>query len=279
MKPNTIKSIAVCVDDFALYAGIDEAVCELVNDGAVASFSVMSTAPRWLRESAPLAAQLTRPHEVGLHLNFTHRFSGFPEVFDLKQLILRAYLHQLSREKIRASIEQQFDLLVAGLGRLPDFIDGHQHVHQLPMIRTILLDVVQRRYVGVKKPWIRSTLPNTPHANLKSRVIAGLGAKTFARALVGQGLGFNRQFFGAYSFAKNEQNRFQTALPQWLTDASSGALLMCHPCASSNNDDDPIASQRVQEYRFLRSPAYRRLREEMVIEVVPLGRILNLCGA
>lgn len=73
--------------------------------------------------------------------------------FSLPMLIVRAWSASLNRELITQCIEEQWDLFVSVLGKQPDFIDGHQHIHQFPFIRDILLQLLKKKkFTG----WIRN---------------------------------------------------------------------------------------------------------------------------
>jgi chitin disaccharide deacetylase len=54
-----------------------------------------------------------------------------------------SFLHLLRREKLEGEISSQLQAFITAFGRLPDFIDGHQHVHLFPQIREALLSVVK----------------------------------------------------------------------------------------------------------------------------------------
>ena len=64
-------------------------------------------------------------------------------------LIVRAWSASLNRELITQCIEEQWDLFVSVLGKQPDFIDGHQHIHQFPFIRDILLQLLKEKNLRV----------------------------------------------------------------------------------------------------------------------------------
>lgn len=51
----------------------------------------------------------------------------------------------------------QLERFIQLMGRWPDFIDGHQHVHQFPLIRKAMMAVYEQR---LQSPavWVRSSL-------------------------------------------------------------------------------------------------------------------------
>jgi chitin disaccharide deacetylase len=53
---------------------------------------------------------------------------------------------------LEGEISSQLQKFITAFGRLPDFIDGHQHVHLFPQIREALLTVVKDIAPNV---WVR----------------------------------------------------------------------------------------------------------------------------
>ena len=66
----------------------------------------------------------------------------------LRDLARAAATSLVARREIAAEIGRQLDAFEDRLGRPPDFIDGHQHVHVLPGVRRGLLDAVASRYAA-----------------------------------------------------------------------------------------------------------------------------------
>ncbi|MFX7329301.1 ChbG/HpnK family deacetylase, partial [Acinetobacter baumannii] len=56
--------------------------------------------------------------------------------------------HRLDASALRDEIATQCALFEDATGRAPDYVDGHQHVHQLPQIREALVEVLVARYTG-----------------------------------------------------------------------------------------------------------------------------------
>jgi predicted glycoside hydrolase/deacetylase ChbG (UPF0249 family) len=143
----------------------------------------------------------------------------------------------------------QLDAFETHFGCPPDFIDGHQHVHQLPLIREQLLERIARRY-PTHALWLRSTqtarhLTVDRGKRLKARIIACLGARTMRRLADAQGLPMNRHLLGVYGFSASPEE-YRQLLMSWFVGAADGDLLMCHP-ASAIEAADPIGQQRMRE--------------------------------
>jgi len=148
------KQIAIVVDDFGEHATINAAALELARTGRISAISCMTGGPAWLRGAAALG-EFERNHlDLGLHLDLTQYPLG-RSAWQLADLIAMGVLRRLNRRLIRDQVERQCDAFEAAVGRPPDHVDGHQHVHQLPQVRELLVDTLYRRYNP--RPWLRET--------------------------------------------------------------------------------------------------------------------------
>jgi len=268
------RIISVCVDDFGQHEGINRAALDLADRHRVSTVSCLVDGPAWHSGARALQAYAARV-EVGLHLNFTEDF-GQGECHTLPELIVRAYARLLDRTRVRAAIQRQFDRFEQAMGRLPDFVDGHQHVHQLPVIRDQLIAVMNERY-GSARPWLRSTLPVASgrkssglmaSAAFKSWLIGRLGAKPFRALANRQAYPQNDRLVGVYGFDLSEADYLQK-MKVWLDCAGDRDVLMCHPSVPWRGED-PLQGARNREYRVLSSEAFSALLESAGLEVGPL---------
>jgi predicted glycoside hydrolase/deacetylase ChbG (UPF0249 family) len=140
-------------------------------------------------------------------------------------------------------VRAQFDAFEDAMGRAPDHVDGHQHVHQLPVVRDAVLDELQRR--GHRAAWLRGTAQGG--TGLKPRVIEALGGPALRRAARAQGLPVSNRLLGVYGFDQPAQ-AYRVLLDGWLRTAHDGDVLMCHPGhADADAAADPIAAARAME--------------------------------
>ena len=259
-----MKKITLCADDFALHPAVDAAVAALAQMGRLTATSCMTTAPRW-----PPAAQLLAPLrpalQVGLHWNLTEGH-GQPAP-SLVQVLTQAYSGRMKASSAADSLQRQLDAFEQHTGTAPDFIDGHQHIHQLPGLRQALLQVLRTRYgtdtAPSQRPWIRSTLPAQWGAN-KAAVLALLGGLRLHRLLKNAGVRHNPQFAGVYGFDAATPAAYGAHMAAWLHSAPTGTLLMCHP-ANAPVPGDAISAQRLVEFAYLASPAFGDLLGELGI--------------
>lgn len=246
----------ICADDFGLNTAVDAAILDLLAKNRINATSCMVESPRWGSDSAPqLLALLNRVRgfEVGLHFNLTETFPNCPKL-SLKKILLKTYARRDSVVSLTRELNTQLDAFETAMNRTPDFIDGHQHVHQFPQVRDALLDVLYSRYKN-HLPWVRNTVPPRGFASGKPLTLAILGGATLQRLLLKHNIPTNRGFLGVYDFTGDDYaDKFQS----WLKSATSTSLFMCHP-ATQAMPDDSIGAARVREYHFFNSDVYAEM--------------------
>lgn len=265
MSIESATPICICVDDFGLHPAINQAVLALADARRISATSAMVGGSAWDEGAAQLRALgSASPIEVGLHLDFTEPAIHDGEVrMPLRSLILASYARRLDPAQLRREISRQLDAFEARLQRPPAYVDGHQHVHQLPQVREALLAVLNARYPAEgPRPWLRSTWPRpglvgSVLANPKAAVIAVLGAYALRQQAGRHGFAFNGALFGVYDFA-GDAARYARLLREWLTQMHAADVLMCHPAAAAVLGD-AIAAARTTEFEVLRSPAFAEL--------------------
>jgi predicted glycoside hydrolase/deacetylase ChbG (UPF0249 family) len=254
-----LRPLIVCADDFGIEPGVDAAIVELAHTGRLSATGCLVTAQRF-PEAAPQLSAL--PIDVGLHLNFTE-FLGLPGFYvPLGRLIALSYTRRIARADVRKHINAQLDLFEQHVKRAPDFVDGHLHVHQFPVIREELLGALSQRYAG-RLPWLRDTKPTHMSSMLpfmqrfKAHVISALGSAQLVRLAKQSGAVVNDGFMGAYDFSRPHP-AYLTMLGEWLKHARANSLLMTHP-AQNASDSLAFGKDRIEEYRILGSASFTSL--------------------
>lgn len=270
MSPG-FRPLVVCADDFGIESGVDRAIVALAQAERLSATGCLVTSARF-PEAAPLLASL--PIDVGLHLNFTE-FLGLPGYYaPLGRLIALTYTRRISRAEVRKQIATQLDLFERHLKRAPDFVDGHLHVHQFPVIREELLEALARRYAG-RLPWLRDTRPAQMSASLpfmqrfKAHVIGALGARALVRLAKRSGAVVNDGFMGAYDFSRPHPP-YLSMLGAWLESARVNSVLMTHP-AQEASDKLAFGQDRVEEYRVLASDDFAGLLDKNSLKIARLS--------
>jgi predicted glycoside hydrolase/deacetylase ChbG (UPF0249 family) len=267
------RRIALCVDDFGLHAGIDAAVLDLAGRGNLSAVSCMVGLPRWHSAGQAIQALDADAIDVGLHLDLTEAPLDATLRRPVRTWIVQAALGLLPTARLRAEIDAQLDAFTAVVGRGPTHVDGHQHVHQLPGVRDLLVDALERRAGNGPRPWLRRT--RAPHGSpLKAHVIAGLGDRALARLAAAHGLRQNHRLLGVYDF-RGDAADYAARLARWLDQATDGDLLMCHPSRAVPAPGDPILAARTAEAAVLCSDAWPALLDRAGVVLAPISRLVG----
>jgi predicted glycoside hydrolase/deacetylase ChbG (UPF0249 family) len=260
----------LCADDYAIAPATSAAIRDLIAAGRLSATSCMTVSPHWPAEAVALQP-LRGQADIGLHFTLTafaplaampHTAAAGGAFPSLAALARRAYLRRLDGAEVAAELERQLDRFEEEFGAPPDFIDGHHHVHQLPVVRDAVLAVFRRR-LGAGRAWLRLCVE--PPAAILRRGVApvealavsamGLALRQRARRA---GIRANRSFRGVRSFA---ERGFPDLFERWLKELVPGTLIMCHPGLpdAALAAVDSVVEQRRQEYDFLRGAAFAEL--------------------
>lgn len=265
--------IVLCADDYGLAPGVSRAICNLVEAGRLSATTCMVGGPFW-EEHAHWLKRLARGIDVGLHLTLTDQLATGPlpklapdgRLPRLTKLLRLAYTGGLDENEIEAELTRQFDLFEAAWNAPPDFCDGHQHVHQLPVV----LRLAQERLSG--PGYVRNCV-ETPtrmaarrECFQKAMVISLLGWR-FKRHLSKHGLPTNSGFSGVYDIFGNKP--YSKMFPQFLLKPRPNMLVMCHPGFVDEElvARDTMTHTREDEYAFLSGPEFLERLEERGVQL------------
>lgn len=120
-----MKKLIVNADDFGFSKGINNGIIESHVNGIVTSTSLMVKGKAALH-AVELAKNIPKLG-VGLHFQITKEEMIF--LRQIKKITGVAKIEDTKKEFIK-----QIELFKKLVGRLPDHIDGHHHVHKLPRI-------------------------------------------------------------------------------------------------------------------------------------------------
>lgn len=249
-----MKKIILCADDYAQSAAVSTGILQLVRQQRLSAVSCFSEAEFWSTSENSLFDYRDRI-DIGLHFNLTQPFATAALAAQPLNTVMRLALSgRLDRISIAAALHAQLDRFEAVAGQMPDFVDGHQHVHVLPGIRNIIVTELAQRY-GRKKPYLRAVNPRLPSPGgaIKLFVLKLLGSG-FSDLAQRHGLATNRGFAGIYSLQPDAD--FAALMQRWLAAAQRGDLLMCHPGTAADDISDPIAATRPLELAFLQSAEF-----------------------
>ncbi|MBT8154363.1 ChbG/HpnK family deacetylase [Epibacterium ulvae] len=262
----------LCADDFGLHQGTDDGIIELIQAGRLNAVSCMSVGSTLNQNAGRLLQAATDGRvKIGLHLTFTEYApvglmphlapdGVLPSIGTLIQQAHMRKLRKLRKEEISEQIARQLRVFTETFGRFPDFIDGHQHAHILPVIRDAVIATVLSMPRGV---WVRSCdlpLPQVLSLGVATRraVVISTLARQLKRALLRHRVPTNAVFYGVNDFDPDQD--FGDMMRIWLDAARTSrkpALIMCHPGYPKTTDVwDPIAARRPDELSYLASEQF-----------------------
>lgn len=137
------RFLIVNADDFGLSLGVNAGIIQAHERGIVTSASLMT---RW--PAATAAAEYARAHPrlgVGLHVDlgeWIYRDGEWQLLYQVVDLTDAAAVH--------AEIRRQLDAFRRLLGRDPDHIDSHQHVHRQGAAHAACRDIADRLGVPLR---------------------------------------------------------------------------------------------------------------------------------
>lgn len=254
-----IKNIILCADDYGENPSISQAIIKLVTKKRLSAVSAMVTGPNFITAGAVIAPY-SNAIDIGIHFNLTKApLLTSLKPFSLKKLILHMLVKKELPLAIIFELKKQFETFVSVIGKAPVFIDGHQHIHELPLIRDFLLKQYKDWFVQ-KKAYVRSTY--IPHAYteittsgyIKKNIIQWLGAKSLQEKLLQMGIPHNSAFSGIYNFKTVKP--YPLIFQSFLRKIVDRGLIMCHPGLLQGPNDDPIAMARANEFTYFISDGF-----------------------
>lgn len=256
-------TFTLIADDYAMTTGVSRGIVRLLEQGRLSGAGAMTGMPAWKGWHSAFRG-FAGERELGLHLNLTlgaplTRMPGLAPSGRLPTiggLAARALTFRLDRDELRAEIAAQLDAFEQAMDRRPDFVDGHQHAHGLPGVRSALLAELAERYPEGPRPWLRRA------GDKPDRILARGGEVTKALAVTGLSMGFSRaarragfrtnEGFAGFS-AFDPAADYAAAFPAFLKAPGSTHLVMCHPGEVDEElrQLDPAVESRENELAFL----------------------------
>ena len=269
------RALALCADDYGQNAAISAGILRLARAGRLNAISCLVNGSSW-KSDAPALQSLPPTVQIGLHFNLTEGrplstrlAQRWPSLPQHAQLLLRSQFGLLPRGLLRGEFHAQLRAFLDATGHSPSYLDGHQHVHALPLIRGLVLDAAEHMR---PVPAVRNTgRVLGPGFAFKRRVIEFCGGRDLTRELVQRELAHNAVLLGVYDFSDTD---YRALMQAWLTQVpAEGALLFCHPGEAQNGGPpDAIAAARVRELAYLESPAFMQDLAQAGVVLGPVWR-------
>jgi chitin disaccharide deacetylase len=260
-----LPTFTLIADDYAMTAGVSRGILRLLEHSRISGSGAMTNRPHWKGFSHAFRG-FDGQADLGVHLNLTlgaplttmpklAPAAAFPAISDIAKAALSLRLPQ---SELKAEIDAQLDAFEQAMGRPPDFIDGHQHVHGLPGVRKALLQVLAARYAKGAKPWLRDPADAMPRIVKRGRfvqkalAVGGLATGFAAAARKAEFL-TNEGFAGFSTF--DAKADYAADFASYLVAPGQRHLVMCHP--GEIDEDlpkiDPVVETRPIELAFLMS--------------------------
>ncbi|MGP9687527.1 ChbG/HpnK family deacetylase [Psychrobacter sp. AOP22-C1-C5] len=297
------RAVIINVDDLGLSSAVNDAVLQLAECGRIGASSYMVGGTITDSEIKALT-QLNV--DIGLHLDLTGVFPS-PLRGSLKSIVVASYLRQLNSAQVNDVISQQLDAFEDCFGRAPVFVDGHQHIHQFPVIRQHLINEISTRYGKDTQKPISARVTTPLVHDIKSWIIYALGGNAWRRLCEDHHIATNDRFGGVYGFdatsqelgalwetwlqkaprtsglspalhtqpfateplsTLNQHDNAMDSVPRPLPTYLSATLIMCHPAVPDNSWQDDIKQAREREYSWLMSNQFEQLLQQHNVKLV-----------
>ena len=265
------RRIWLCADDYGISTSVNTAIRDLVLRGRLNATSALVVAPSFHRSEAISLNVLNSAAPrvaIGLHLALTAPFRPLSQRFKpvseeaflpLAATFRHAVMHRFKHDTLAAEIASQMQAFRNSFGRVPDFVDGHQHVHLFPQIGAALLEVVK---ATAPNAWVRQCGRVVPFARRfadRKGLLLDLLSVGFRRRAAALGLRTNPAFAGTYDFA--DETDFAALFPRFLDRLPDGGLVMCHPgfVDAELQRLDPLTTLREKEHAFFAGDSFPAL--------------------
>jgi predicted glycoside hydrolase/deacetylase ChbG (UPF0249 family) len=252
--------VIVHADDFGETVEITNGIRSCIEAGVVTSTSIMANMPG-TAYALRLAPRLADRASFGVHLNLCEgqpltagpTLVGQHGQFHRKRVLFaRAVAGRLCPRELEAEITAQVGR-VRDAGVRISHMDGHKHLHQLPMVSTAVANVLPR--FGIERVRItrlgRLRAAGKPAA-LVREIVAWHAGRVFRRASLRSPV----RIFDLQGLVADEVSHRRTGS---FVDAAGAVEVCCHPGTPAADIGKPGSHRRSEELEYLLSPRFREL--------------------
>ncbi len=234
-------------DDLGLAEGVDEAIIDLARGGQLQGASLLVNGPS-AADAVEAWRNIAAPPPLTLHLCLTegHRLPNCPDLPTGFGSLLLASLLPWQRRRIapqlRLVLQQQISRYRQLTGLQQIRLDGHQHIHLVPLVLDAVLDLAGCESII----WVRTTRESLPEGlSLKLwwrsvqtggllkwlvlQLLSGLAIPRLRRA----GIPTNRRFagvlFSGSMFGKAFRRSWKTTHSLGTNQRASRPIVLIHP--------------------------------------------------
>ena len=255
------KKVCICADDFGLSGSISEGIIDLVSKKKIQAVSCILNKKIFPKYYKKLKRYKNKV-DIGLHINLTENDKGINLKFDnLLNFFKTLFLIFFKKRLIVKEIKNQINEFEKYFKFKPKHIDGHHHIHQLPIINLLIINSILDF-----KPFVRqsgdsiSNILSRKICIIKSIIISFFSSKLIM-ILKKNKIKYNKSFSGIYDFKKNLNFKF--FFKYFLIQIEDNHLIMCHPAKKLKveNYNDTIFNSRLEEYSFYMSRKFNKIKK------------------
>lgn len=271
-----MKQINLIADDYGLSPAVSKGILKLLRADKITGTSCMTNSDSWQDSAADLkTANLVNTKSIGLHFNLTtlkplslklrQYFNN--KVPSLNKVLLLTILRQLPIDLIEQELTLQVECFIQYIGRAPDFIDGHQHVHVFPTVQDVIIRIARKYNISYIRNCNDSVVAILNRKFKVKALILKLLATNFSVKLKQGMINFNTSFSGIYDF--NDNIAYDKYFAKFLKHIKPNAILMCHPgyVDSELQSLDHVTTPRLKELKFLKSANFDSLLLQNKIKI------------
>ncbi|MBB1092656.1 ChbG/HpnK family deacetylase [Rhodopseudomonas palustris] len=257
------RRIWLCADDYGISPGVNRAIRDLIERRRINATSVMMVGTAIGRDDVRALLDATADNPgcaIGLHATLTAPFSPLTMHYHplhggmflpLGRKLRGALLRRHDRHVIAMELTAQLEAFAERFGRMPDYVDGHQHVQLFPQVRDAFVSVVK---AVAPNAWVRQcgrAQPLAQRLGAPKPLLLDVLSRQFRIRATRAGIAFNPGFAGAYDFLR--ESDFEKLLISFFDGLPDGGLVMCHPGFVDEilTSLDPFTDQREREHAFL----------------------------
>jgi predicted glycoside hydrolase/deacetylase ChbG (UPF0249 family) len=257
------STLIVHADDFGETVEITRGICASIEAGAVTSTTIMATMPG-TEDALPRVPALADRASFGVHLNLCE---GRPltrgptlvnedgEFHSKRDLFMRAVSGRLAAPEVEAEVSAQI-ARIRDAGVRISHVDGHKHLHQLPVVAGAVARVLPRFGIErVRLTRLRRLAALAKPATAMREWLAVPAAGQFRRA----GLRFPSRVADLKAIMAMVD---AAAIDKTLREANGIVEMFCHPGTAQADIEKPGSCERNAELQFLLSPRFRELMQQ-----------------
>lgn len=261
--------LIVHADDFGESIEITRGICTAIESGAVTSTTIMANMPG-TAYSLQRVAGFSDQASFGVHLNLCEGrpltmgrtlVGSHGEFHGKRALFLRAMSGMLSQTEVEAEIRAQI-AVVHDAGVRISHVDGHKHLHQLPVVCAAVGRVLP--HFGIER--VRLTrLGSIARIRAPGTLMRELLAVPAARAFRGARLRSPGRVVDVQAIMDPDASADATTL---LCEPGGVVEMFCHPGTALADVEKPGSCERNAELLFLLSARFRSLIDSLGLRLV-----------